>query len=159
MERMPLCEVTLERLLGRDGDPLRVELEVTRVDSSCAVPEEPADLAGEDGAKLGVRQRCEAAERRDARGREALLRARPDSGENPGRQGCEERGFPTGWDDRDAAGLAAVGRDLADDLRRRDAERARERRGAANRDLHRAGEAPRACERVEHAAEVEVALV
>jgi len=71
----------------------------------------------------------------------------------------QESGFPTGRDDRDAAGLAAVGRDLADDLRRRDAERARERRRAADRDLHRAGEAPRACERVEHAAEVEVPLV
>src|SRR6476469_5154353 len=129
---MPLCEVTLERLLGRDRDPLRVELEVTRVDSSCAVPEEPADLAGEDGAKLGVRERCEAAERRDARGREALVRARPDSGENPGRQGSEERGLPARRDDRDAARLAAVGRDLADDLRRRDDERAGERRGTAD---------------------------
>ena len=61
--------------------------------------------------------------------------------------------------DRDPARLAAVGGDLADDLRGRDPERARERGRGADRRLHRLGDRAGAGERGDDGAEVEVALV
>src|SRR6185503_12703766 len=47
VERRAITQVPLERLLGRDRDPLCVEVEVARVDAARAVAEEPAYLAGE----------------------------------------------------------------------------------------------------------------
>ena len=85
-------------------------------------------------------------------------------GPTPGRtrvgERREEPGLPSRGHDRDPARLAAVRGDLAHDLRRRDAERARQRRGAADRDLHRLRQASRARRTTSStAAEVEVALV
>ena len=84
MERVAVDEIALERLLGRDRDPLRVEVEVARVDPARAVAQQSPDLARQHGAQLPVVQGGELTDRRDARGREPLFRARADAGEQRG---------------------------------------------------------------------------
>ena len=64
-----------------------------------------------------------------------------------------------GRHDGDPAGLAPVGRDLRDDLRRRDAERAGEARRRAHGGLHRLGDRAGAAKSAATRREVEVALV
>ena len=124
-----------------------------------AVAQQRADRPGEDDAELGVAEGGEIADRLHAGRREPHLRLRPDPGQRAHRERSEEPRLLPRRHDRDPARLAAVGGDLADDLRRRDAERARERRRGADRRLHRLGDGPRTGERGDDRAEVEVALV
>ena len=135
------------------------QLEVSRIDARGPVSEQPPDLTREHGPQLRVRQRRQSPERPDPRRREALLCPRADAGQDPGRKRREESRLATGRHDRDPTGLPPIRRHLADHLRRRDTERARERCRAAHRDLHRLGKLARARERVEYDPEVEVALV
>ena len=87
------------------------------------------------------------------------LRLGADPGEGADGSRCEEPRLATRWDDGDAARLPDVRRDLADDLRGRDSQRARERRRGAHRKLHGLGEPARLTELADHAAEIEVALI
>ena len=48
IEERAIRDVPLERLLGRDRDPLRLLLEIARVDPERAVAQQRADRAGED---------------------------------------------------------------------------------------------------------------
>ena len=89
----------------------------------------------------------------------ADLGLRPDAGQRAHGERSEEPRLLPRRHDRDPARLAPVGGDLADDLRRRDAERARERGRGAHRRLHRLGHGPGAGERGHDGAEIEVALV
>ena len=91
--------------------------------------------------------------------REPQLGLRADAGQRPHRERRQEARLGPGRHDGDPAGLAPVGGDLADDLRRRDAERARERRRGAHGRLHRLGHRPGAGEGRDDGAEIEVALV
>ena len=88
-----------------------------------------------------------------------LLCARADAREEADGERSEEARLGPGRDDGDAAGLAAIGRDLADDLRRADAERARQARLRAHRGLDRRRDCARAREVGCDRAEIEVALV
>ena len=106
-----------------------------------------ADRARQHRLELGVGERGEPADRVDPRSREPLLRARPDAGKQADRQRREEARLASGRDDRDPAGLPPVGRDLADDLRGRDAERAGQARRRAHRGLDRGRRPPRAREK------------
>ena len=83
----------------------------------------------------------------------------PDARKRPHRERRQEGGLGPGGDNRDAAGLAPVRRDLRDDLRGRDAERARQARRRAHRDLHGFGDRAGPNEVGGDAREVEVALV
>ena len=85
----------------------------------------------------------EIADRLHAGCSEPLLRLRPDPGQRADRERGEEPRLLARGHDRDPARLAAIRGDLADDLRGRDAERARERGRGAHRRLHRLGD--RAC--------------
>ena len=85
--------------------------------------------------------------------------ARPDPRQHPDRERREERRLAPGPDDRQPAGLAAVGGDLRDDLRGRDAERAREPRARPHDRPHRLGERARVVEGGRDLAEIEIALV
>jgi hypothetical protein len=159
VECFAIREVALEGLLRRVGDALPVELEVARVDAAGPVAEQTADLSREHRTELDVRQRSEPAERDDPGRGEPLLRPRADPGQEPRGERCEEPRFAARRHDCDPSGLPAVGCDLAHHLRRRDAERARQRRRAADGDLDRLREPPCAGERVQHGPEIEVALV
>ena len=124
-----------------------------------AVAEQAADLAGQHRPELDVGERGDPADRRDPGRGESLLRARSDARQNARRERGEEACLAARRHDRDPSRLAPVGGDLADDLRRRDAERAGERRRAPHGDLHGLGEPAGARERVQHRAEIEVSLV
>ena len=101
-----------------------------------------------------------APDRRDAgRRRAAPRRAGPTPGQAAHRERCEERGLAARRHDGDAARLAPIGRDLADDLRRGDAERAGERGRCAHRRAHRLRDGACAARSRRRRAEVEVALV
>ena len=95
----------------------------------------------------------------DAGPPQPLLGARADPGQQPHGERREEAGLAAGRHDRDAARLPPVGRDLAHDLRRADAERAREARLRADGRLHRRGDRARAVKSWADGPEVEVALV
>ena len=71
---------------------------------------------------------------------QALLRARPDAGQQPDVERREERCLLPGTDDREPAGLPPVGGDLRDDFAGGDAERAREGARPANGGLDGLGE-------------------
>ena len=90
---------------------------------------------------------------------QSLLGARADAREQTDGERSEEARLGSRRDDGDAAGLAAIGRDLADDLRRTDAERARQARLRAHRGLDRRRDCARAREVGRDRAEIEVALV
>ena len=87
------------------------------------------------------------------------LGARADSRQQADRERREERRLASGPHDRQPAGLAAVGGDLRDHLRAREAERAREPRARADHRLHGLGERAGVVEGRRDLAEVEVALV
>ena len=116
-------------------------------------------VPGQHDAELRVAERRELADRLHPGRGEPLLRLRPDAGQRAHRERSEEARLLARRHDGDPARLAAVGGDLADDLRRRDAERAGERRRGADRGLHRLRDRARAGERGDDGAEVEVALV
>ena len=99
-------------------------LERSRVDAAGAVAQETPDLAGQEPPQVGVGQGRELADRLDACRAQPRLRARADPGERADVERREERRLASGRDDGEPAGLAAVARDLRDDLRGRDAERA-----------------------------------
>ncbi len=149
----------VEGLLGRDRDPLALELELTGVDPARAVTEHDPDGPRQERAQLRVGERRELPDRAHARRGESLLGARADAGERAHRQRGEEARLPPRWDDGDPAGLPSLRGDLADDLRGRHAQRARERRRCADGDLDRLCDRARPPERADDAAEVEVALV
>ena len=85
-------------------------------------------------------ERGELADRRDARRASRSSARGPTPGSSARRERREEPRLGPGRHDRDPARLAPVRRDLADDLRRRDAEGARERVAPADGDLHCFGE-------------------
>ena len=116
-------------------------------------------LPGRSAPQLVVGERGEGADRLDAAGREPLLGARADPGQQADRERREERRLAPGPHDRQPAGLAPVGGDLRHDLRAREPERARELRARADHGLHRLGERAGVVEGGRDLAEVEVALV
>ena len=104
--------------------------------SSCEIEMRPVaelatDLAAQHVLQVVVGEGRDLADLLDPEGDEPLLGARADAGEDPDRERREECRLAAGADDGQAAGLAAVGGDLRDDLRRRDAERARQTRSRA----------------------------
>ena len=160
MQPLGVGDVAREGLLVRDRDPLGRELE--RAAGRCrgrgrAARGRPCRAAS--AARSSSLERRDVADRLDPEPDEALLGPRPDAGQQPDRERREERRFAAGPDDRQPARLAAVGCDLRDDLRGRDAERAREPGAGAHDGLDRLGERPRVVEHRRHLAEVEVALV
>src|SRR5207249_11152210 len=130
LEPLDLRDVALERLLGADRDRLGRELERARVDAARAIAQERAELPRQEPAKSVVRERSQIADRRDAPTAQPLLGPRAHAGQPPHEKGREERRLAAGRDDRQAAGLAPVARDLRDHLAGGDAERARERSGS-----------------------------
>ena len=87
------------------------------------------------------------------------LRARADAGEQARGERREERRLAAGPHRGQAARLAPVGCDLGDDLRRRDAERAREPRPRADDGANRLRDRPRVVERRRDLFQIEVPLV
>ncbi len=144
-------------LLLRDRDALGRELESARVDPAGAVVQHAADLAAQE--RVVVLERGEVADRLDAGCLQLLVPARADPRQEAKRQRRQEGCFPPGPYHHQAGGLPPVGRDLCDDLRRGDAQRAREPRARAHDGLHRLGERPRVVEGGRDLAEVEVTLV
>src|SRR4051812_40511675 len=65
VEPLTVRDVPLERVLDADRDPLRVELELARVDAAGAVAEHRADAAREQAAQIVVGERRELADRLD----------------------------------------------------------------------------------------------
>jgi hypothetical protein len=118
-----------------------------------------AHLPGQQCLQLLVRDRREGPDRLDAGGDEPRLRSWPDAGQHANRKRGEERRLAAGANDGQAAGLAAVRRDLGDDLRARDPERARELRAGADDRLNRLAERAGVVEVGRELAEVEVPLV
>ena len=160
VQPLDVADVALERLLDRDRDPLGRDLERPRVDPARAVADEPADLAGKHPRELGVARARRASPIVSTPAAASLAAARgPDPGQHPDRERREERRLAARPDDGQPAGLAAVGGDLRDDLRGRDAERAREPRPRPDDGAHGLGERARVVERRRDLAEVEVALV
>ncbi len=153
-------QVARERVLGRDGDGLELEVEVARVDAPRAIAEERAERAGQERAQLDVPERRERADRVDAGTHAAAppRAARRRGGDAPA-SGARNARLGSRRHDGHAARLASVGGDLADDLRRPDAERAGQARRPADGGLN--GRRDRACasEVRRDRAEVEVALV
>ncbi len=160
MEERPVGDVSLERLLDRDRAraPSRAR---GRADRSRARGRAAAGRSCRGGRHVSSvsDERSEVTDRLHARGRKSLLGLRPHTGERTHRERSEEACLLARWDDRDPARLATVGGDLADDLRRRDAERAGERRRSTDGRLYRLGDCTRTRERGHDRAEVEVALV
>ena len=160
MEDGAVGDVARERLLGRDRDALASELQLARID-----PARPIAQHRPRPCRAAPR----AARRRRARrghrplSTPAAARRASALGPTPGRRrtgsGARKRGLAPRWDDGYPTGLAAVGGHLADDLRGRDAERARERGRCAHRRLHGLGNGTRAGEVGGDRAQVEVALV
>ena len=146
MEALAVGDVAREGLLVRDRDSLRRQLERPRVDAARAVAQLGADLAAQNHAQLLVGEGREPADRVDAGTDEPLLGARPDAGQQANRKRLEEMRLAAGPNDGEPARLAPVGRDLGDDLRVRDAERARQARARANDRLHGLGERARVVE-------------
>ena len=159
MQPLAIREVARERVLGRDGDRLELEVEIARIDALRAVAEERAERAGQQRSQLGVRERGQRSDRLDTGGSQPLLRTRPDAGKEADRKRGEELRLGAGRDDGDSTGLAPVGGDLAHDLRGGHPERAREARPPAHGGLDRRRDRSRAREVGGNRAEVEVALV
>ena len=88
------------------------------------------------------------ADRLQAGGPQPRLRARADPRQAAHVERREERRLASGRDDRQPAGLAAVARDLGDDLRGRDADRGAQARRAPDGGLHRLGDRARLAERL-----------
>ena len=159
VQPLAIDEVARESVLRGDRDRLELQLEVARVDPACPVAQHRPDRAGEQRAQLGVAELGEPADRVDARPAQPLLGARPDARQQSHRERREEARLGAGRHQRDPAGLAPVGRDLAHDLRGRDPERARQARLGANGGLDRRGDGARLREVARDRCEVEVALV
>src|SRR5439155_58268 len=159
VEPVPVGEVDLERLLLADRDARRREVERTRIDALRAVAKEPADLSGNEPRKLCLAEARERADGLDARVAETLLGAWSHAGQEPDGERGEERRLAARRHDGQAARLPAVARHLRDHLRRRDAERARERRRGPHGGLHRLAQDARLEEIARELAEVEVPLV
>ena len=86
VEALEVADVARERLLARDRDALDRDLERPRVDAAGPFAHDPADLAGQRGAR--ARRRSSAAsvaDRLDAGRREPLLGPRPDPGQHADR--------------------------------------------------------------------------
>ncbi len=66
VEALPVVQVARERVLGRDGDGLELEIEVAWVDAPRAVAQERAERAGKERAELDVGESRERADRVDA---------------------------------------------------------------------------------------------
>ena len=160
VQPLAVADVALERLLVRDRDALGRDLERARVDAARAV----AQLRGRPCRASAARAR-----RRRARPAAPIVSipaatSRSSArGPTPGRSrignGARNAASRPGRTTVRPPGLAAVGRDLRDDLRGRDAERAREPRPRPHDGAHRLGERARVVERRRDLAEVEVALV
>ena len=97
-------------------------------------------LPGKQAPQLVVVERRQLPDRLETRPAQPLLGSGPDAGQPPDVEGSEERSFPPGRNDGQAAGLPQVARHLGDDLARRDAERARQARRAAHGRLHGLGD-------------------
>ena len=110
-----------------------------------------ASSASSSAARPPIVSTPAAASRAAARG--------PMPGQHADRERREERRLAARPHDGQPAGLAAVGGDLRDHLRRRDAERAREPRPRPDDRPHRLGERAGVVERRRELAEIEVALV
>src|SRR5262249_29251091 len=124
MERLEIDDVAFERLLLADRDAFDGELERPRVDAAGAVAQHRPDLAREQAPELGVVERGELTDGRDAGAREADLGLRPDAGQFADGEGRKVRGLAARWHDSETARLASVARHLGHDLAGRDAERA-----------------------------------
>ena len=141
MQLLEVGDVALERLLGRDRDPLDLRLEPALVDPAVrgrGAASRPCRAAG--GGAPSSSSAASVADRGMPRCAKALLRAGADAGEQPDVERREERRLLAGADDGEAAGLAPVGGDLGDDLARGDAERAGQRARAADGGLDGLGE-------------------
>ena len=93
-----------------------------RVDARARSRSKP-DLARQEPPELCVGQGGERADRLQARCSQPSLGARADPGQSAHVERREERGLAARGDDRQPAWLAAVARDLGDDLRGRDRSR------------------------------------
>ena len=120
MQALAVGDVARERLLVGDRDPLGRGLE-RRAGRSRARGRAACARPCRGRAQVVVAERGEAADRLDPGRPQPLLGARADPRQHPQRQRREERRLASRPDDGQPAGLAAVGRDLRDDLRRRDA--------------------------------------
>ena len=116
-------------------------------------------LPGEEPRELGIRKGGEETYRRDAGGREPLLRPGTDPREQPHVEGGEERSLAPRADDGQPAGLAPVARHLGDDLARGHAQRAGEARGRPYGGLDGLGDRAGLHVVAGDAADVEVTLV
>ena len=157
VEPLGVGDVAREGLLVRDRDPLGRDLELragrsrARGRAACARP---------CRRRAGRRRKARRARRSSRSRRRAGARRR--AGRSPAAragQRREERRLAPRPDDGQSAGLVPVGRDLRDDLRGRDAERAREPRPRAHDGLHGLGERAGVVEGGRDLAEIEVALV
>ena len=120
---------------------------------------EPPDLPRQDPRRALVVDRGEVADRLDLGCGQPRGGARADTRQHPDRERREERRLAARPDDGQAAWLAAVGGDLRDQLRGRDAERARQPRPRPDDGAHGLGQGARVVERRRDLAEVEIALV
>ena len=159
VQSLAIGEVACERVLGGYGDRLELEVEIARVDPTRAIAEHRADRPGQERAQLGIPERCERPDRLDAGPAQSFFGARADARKETDGERSEEARLGSRRDDGDATGLAAIGRDLADHLRRADAERARQARLRAHRGLNRRRDCTCAREVGCDRAEIEVALV
>ena len=159
VQALEVAHVAREGLLVRDRDPLGRDLERPRIDAAGAVADEPPDLPRQDPRQLRIGDRGEVADRLDLGCGQPRGGAGADPGQHPDRERREERGLAARPDDGQAAGLAAIGGDLRDQLRRRNAERARQPRPRPDDGAYGLGQRARVVECRRDLAEVEVALV
>ena len=117
--------VARERVLGGDRDGLELKTRGRAGRFPRAVAEERTERARQEGRSSGSASAARAPIV-STPAPQARLGARPDAREQAHRERGEEPRFPAGRDDGDTARLSPVGGDLADDLRRADAERAGE---------------------------------
>ena len=124
-----------------DRDRARGRLERARVDAAGTVAQQPSQLPWQltrssSGSVSAARP--PASRSPSARSRSSVRGPIPGSSRSVERR--EESGLAARAHDRHPSRLAPVARDLRDDLRGADAERARERSGAAHGRLHRLGD-------------------
>ena len=116
-------------------------------------------LPGSSRRRSVVVERRQLTDRLEPRGAKPLLGPGADAGQLADVERSQECGFPPGRHDEQAAGLPQVARHLGHDLARRDAQRAREARGAAHGRLHGLGHTSSLEEVRGDVRHVEVALV
>ena len=158
LQPVTVGDVPLEGLLAADRGAFRARLERACVDPAGALAEQGTDLAGQEGAQVGIRERCERTDRLQARGSKPSLGARPTPGSLRTSNGARNDASVPGGTTVRPAGLRRSLAILATTLL--DATLAT-RSGSLlpHRGLHRLGNRPCLSEAPGDLAEVEVALV